>query len=95
MPYYSSEKNNWAGDNYSRYCNPDYDNLWQRSITELDPEKRRQMLIEMNDILVNNAVVIPLVHRMEAMGVSNNLQGVDLTPWDVNTWNIIDWKKVK
>ena len=87
------KKNNWSGDNYSRYCNPEFDNLWQKSTTELDPEQRRQMFIEMNDILVNNALVIPLVHRAEVVGVTNNLQGIDLTPWDMNTWNIMDWKK--
>lgn len=87
------KKNNWAGDNYSRYCSPDYDKLWQQSLKELDSEKRRQMFIEMNDILVKNTVVIPLVHRAEVVGVSNSLQGVDLTPWDLNTWNIVDWKK--
>ncbi len=87
------KKNNWSGDNYSRYCNPAFDDLWQKSTTELDPERRRQMFIEMNDILVNNALVIPLVHRAEVVGVTNNLQGVDLTPWDMNTWNIMEWKK--
>jgi peptide/nickel transport system substrate-binding protein len=87
------KKNNWSGDNYSRYCNPDYDKLWQKSTTELDVNKRRQMFIEMNDILVNNAVVIPLIHRAEVVGVTNNLQGLDLTPWDMSTWNIVEWQK--
>jgi peptide/nickel transport system substrate-binding protein len=51
------------------------------------------MFIEMNDILVNNVVVIPLIHRAEVVGVTNNLQGVNLTPWDMSTWNIVEWQK--
>lgn len=84
--------NNWTGDNASRYCNREYDELWQRLTMELDPEKRRQLFIQMNDMLVKEAIVLPLVDRAEVAGVSNGIVGVDLTPWDLNTWNIADWK---
>jgi peptide/nickel transport system substrate-binding protein len=87
------KSNNWSGDNYSRYCNPEYDQLWQQSTKELDPEKRRQLFIKMNDILVNNFIVIPLVHRADVVGISNSLQGFELSPWERNTWNIKDWKR--
>ena len=46
----------------------------------------------MNDILINDFVVIPLVHRADVTAISNRLQGFELTPWDRNTWNIKDWK---
>ncbi len=85
--------NNWAGDNYSRYCNPEYDTLWQSSTTELDEAKRREIFIQMNDLLVNDAVLIPLIHRADVIGVTNSLTGVNLTPWDMNTWNIAEWEK--
>ena len=85
--------NSWTGDNYSRYCNSDYDALWNATTKELDPAKRQAAIIEMNDLLVNNYLVIPLVHRAETAGVSNNLSGVSLTPWDMNTWNIAEWTK--
>lgn len=85
--------NNWTGDNPSRYCNPEYDRLWQQSVTELDPERRRQLFLRMNDMLVKEEIVVmPLVDRAEVAGVSNRIEGVDLTSWDLNTWNIADWK---
>jgi len=89
------KSNNWTGDNTARYCNQKYDELWQKTQLELDPEKRAKLFIEMNDLLIKNNVVIPLVHRADTEGVSNNLQGVNLTSWDVRTWNIKDWKKTK
>jgi peptide/nickel transport system substrate-binding protein len=85
--------NNWSGDNSSRYCNKEYDNLWQKASQELEPKKRQKLFIEMNDLLINNFIVIPLVHRADVVAVSNNLVGVDITPWERNTWNIMNWKR--
>ena len=85
--------NNWSGRNTARHCNPEYDRLWQQAKTELDPEKRKQIFIEMNDLVIENASTIPLIHRADVVGVSNNLIGVDLTPWDTRTWNIMNWQR--
>jgi peptide/nickel transport system substrate-binding protein len=87
------KSNNWSGDNYSRYCNPKYDQLLQTVITELNPEKRAIIFKQLNDMLVTQATVIPIIHRADVVGVSNNLQGVSLTPWDSRTWNIAQWRK--
>ncbi|WP_419755655.1 peptide ABC transporter substrate-binding protein [Anabaena sp. FACHB-709] len=91
----SQKKNNWSKSNYSRYCNPEYDKLWQQSNTELNPEKRRQLFIQMNDLLFKDIALIPLIARADVNGVSNRLVGVDLTPWDTDTWNIKDWRQVQ
>lgn len=89
------KSNQWSGNNYARFCDKNYDALWQSSSKELDPAKRRQQIIEMNDILIKNFVVIPIAHRADVVGISNHLQGFELTPWDRNTWNIKDWKRSK
>ena len=88
------QNNNWSGDNYSRYCKPEYDRLWQQVTTELEPEARATIFKQLNDMLVQEAVVIPLIHRANVVGISNNLEGVNLTPWDSRTWNIAQWKKI-
>ena len=85
--------NNWSGDNNSRYCNPEYDRLWQEVSRELDPEKRSQLFIEMNDILIEDAAVIPLVHRADVMAFSNSLTGYEPTAWDMRTWDIMNWQR--
>jgi peptide/nickel transport system substrate-binding protein len=90
----STPENNWSGQNYARYCNPEYDALWEKAATELDPQKRTQLFIQMNDLLVNDVAVMPIVHRAEVVATSNELTGLDLTPWDRKTWNIAQWKKV-
>jgi peptide/nickel transport system substrate-binding protein len=59
----------------------------------LDPEKRQELFIQMNDILINDGVMIPLVHLGQVSGVSPTLEGLDPTPWDANVWNIKDWRR--
>lgn len=85
--------NNWAGDNVSRYCNPEYDALWQQMMQELDPQKRRQLAIQMNDKLVGDVIVMPIIARMETAAIAETLAGFELTPWDLNTWKISQWKR--
>ncbi len=87
------EENGWAGLNIERWCNPEYDQLLRDANAEIDPEARAQIFIRMNDMLVNEVVMIPLVHLGIAGGVANDLVGVDLTPWDVDVWNIKDWRR--
>lgn len=57
------KSNSWQGDNHARYCNETYDNLWRESTQELDPKKREQLFIEMNDLLVDEVAVIPIIHN--------------------------------
>lgn len=88
------KSNNWSGDNYSRYCNPEYDQLLQTVMTELDAQKRALIFKQLNDLLISQITVIPIIHRADVVGIANNLQGVNLTPWDSRTWNIATWKKL-
>lgn len=86
--------NNWlAGYNTARWCNPDYDTLYKKSITELDSEERRKLFIKMNDMLINDVAIIPLVHIAVVSGSSLSLEGIELSPWDADTWNIQDWRR--
>ena len=85
--------NNWSAANWSRYCNPAYDALYEKSRGELDPEKRRALIIQMNDLLIADGAVLPLVERSLVIGISPRLAGVDPTPWDSDVWNIKDWRR--
>jgi peptide/nickel transport system substrate-binding protein len=85
--------NNWSAANWSRYCNPAFDVLHEQASKELDPERRRDLIIEMNDLLIEDVAVIPMVERALAFGATKNLEGVDPTPWDVDVWNIKDWRR--
>ena len=83
--------NNWAGQNVVRWVNAEYDRLWNQAATELDPDKRAALFIRMNDLVVEDIAVIPLVWRHEVVAVSHTLQGMELTTWDSNLWDLAYW----
>jgi peptide/nickel transport system substrate-binding protein len=84
--------NNWSLSNWSRYCNPAYDELYAQAARELDPELRRQLFIQLNDFLIEDVAVIPLVHLGMISAINADLVGLNTTPWDVEVWNIADWR---
>jgi peptide/nickel transport system substrate-binding protein len=83
--------NNWAGQNVVRWVNAEYDRLWNQAAMELEPVKRAMLFIGMNDLLVEDVVVIPLVWRNEVVAVSHALRGLELTTWDSNLWDLAYW----
>jgi peptide/nickel transport system substrate-binding protein len=90
----AQQSNQWHGDNYHRYSNPQFDQLWQQYKVETDQSKRDQLAIQMNDILVNDVVVIPLVARTQPTdGKSKQIQGNKPNPWDTVLWNVAEWTK--
>ena len=84
----------WSGNNYERWSNKTYDDMYASLKKETDPAKRRDLIIKMNDLLVTDVVIIPLVARKSPVsGVSKQLKGIKANPWDSEMWNIADWTK--
>ena len=91
----TQKSNGWKGNNYSRWSNPDYDKLYDQLTKELNPEKRAQIEVQMNDLVVNNYVAIPLVDRYSNNGHAKELINTNVTPWDSTLWNVGYWQMKK
>lgn len=89
----AQQANNWAKSNFARYCDADYDELFAQAAAELDPDRRAALFQALNDKLIDDVAVIPLVHLADTSGRSASLAGLQLTPWDVDVWNIGDWSR--
>jgi len=87
--------NNWAGYNFERWANPEYDALYEKAVAETNAGKRRDLMIRMNDMIVEEVVRIPLVNRALINAAGDDIDGVELTPWDASVWKIKDWKRKK
>ncbi len=87
----ATKENKWAGRNTTRWRNEEYDRLWKAAETEMDPVKRAELFIRMNDLVVQNVAVIPIIWRNWVSGVSNKLKGTDISGWDSSFWNLAHW----
>ena len=88
-----SPENAWLGGNMPRHCNADYDALIAEMAGTADIAKRAELAIAMNDMLMQNYVIIPLVHRGNVSASANTMDGVKLNAWDSELWNIADWSR--
>ncbi len=59
----------------------------------MDPVKRAGYFIRMNDLVIQNVVVVPLLWRSNASAVSNRLRGTEISGWDSNFWSLAHWYK--
>ena len=90
---WAQKSNNWAPQNYEKWSNDDYNKLYDQVKTETDPQKAQQLWIQMNDIVVNSFISVPLVDRKATDAKLKNLTGPAPGPFDSWSWNIADWTR--
>jgi len=86
-----SPASQWQGENISRFCDPAYDALHAQLTTTADAAERASIARQLNDIMVEQGGMIPLVHRGRLSAHATSLGGVDLNVWDSELWNAADW----
>jgi peptide/nickel transport system substrate-binding protein len=87
----AQQSNGWSGRNITRWMNDEYNALFEQAMTEVDPDEQARLYIAMNDRVVNEVVVIPLVRRNWIAGASSRLQGYATSQWTPDTAGIADW----
>ena len=86
----SQKANKWQGRNIPRWINEEYDKLARAGESELDPVKRAAIYIRMNDLVVNDNFVIPLISRPRVRGASLKLVAA-LSGWDLDFSTLHNW----
>ena len=86
----AAKDNKWQGRNITRWKNEEYDKLFRAAESELDPVKRAALFIKMNELVIQNVVVIPVVFRPRVAAVSNRMR-VEQSGWDSDFWNLQNW----
>ena len=86
----STKANKWQGRNISRWRNEEYDKLFVASEGELDPAKRTAMFIRLNDMVVKDNAIIPLISRPRVRGANLKLV-TQLSGWDLDFSQLQNW----
>jgi peptide/nickel transport system substrate-binding protein len=87
----AQKANDWSGRNITRWSDAAYDKLWQAAASELDPDKRAALFVQMNDRVIDHHVVVPIVWRHKVSAVSHTLGGLDLATWESDLWHLAYW----
>ncbi len=87
-------ENQWQGTNMPRYCNEAFDALSAEMRETGGLDDRAALARAMNDMLVQDFVILPLVHRGRVSAHVNSLGGVVLNTWDSELWNVAGWHRL-
>lgn len=86
----ATKENKWQGRNIARWKSDEYDKTFREAEGELDPAKRAALFIKMNDLVINDFHIIPVVYRPRVAGVKTGVVS-RLTGWDNELWRVGDW----
>ncbi len=86
----ASKANKWQGRNIVRWRNEEYDKAFAAAEVELDPVKRAALFIRMNDMVVKDGYVIPLISRPRVRGAVLKLVA-PLSGWDLDFSSLHNW----
>ncbi len=78
----------FTAENEMGYANAEYDQLVAAAGTEADPQKKQDLMIQAEGILLEDMAVGPMYFTCTTYAVSNKLQGLVRTPFQY--FNVID-----
>ncbi|TDI52588.1 MAG: hypothetical protein E2O97_02290 [Acidobacteria bacterium] len=84
-----------ASNNIVRMQSPEFDAAWTiASGVSINDPSFTDAIIELQDLIHATGAVIPLIHRGNVSGISNEIQGFgDPNGWDSEYWNIEEWTR--
>lgn len=86
----SAKANKWQGSNITRWRSDEFDQAFRAAEAELDPVKRTASLIKMNDLVLQDHAIIPVVARMHVTASSLKLRLLE-SGWDSSFGSLADW----
>jgi peptide/nickel transport system substrate-binding protein len=87
--------NGWTGRNVQRYSNAEYDEVFRQALVESDPDEQAALFIALNDLLLQDVAVLPLVRVRNRVAVARTLnqENLALSPYEWDYWNIVNWNR--
>jgi peptide/nickel transport system substrate-binding protein len=79
-----------VGSNYTHYKNPEFDVLFEKVIREQNREVKNAMYQKMDQMIIDDAPVIPLYYDQAIRLVNKNIKGLTTNPM-----NLLNLKTVK
>ncbi len=87
--------NSFRSSNVPRFQSDEYDRLYAELQRTVGKDRRDELTVELNDLLVQSYSLIPLIHRGNISAHSNDIEGVWMNAWDSELWNFETWTRRK
>jgi peptide/nickel transport system substrate-binding protein len=78
------------GPNYTHFKNKEFDRLYEKSLAEIDPNKRNMLYRKMDQLIMEEAPVVILYYDQVLRFIQKNVKGLGS-----NAVNLLDLKRVK
>jgi peptide/nickel transport system substrate-binding protein len=86
----ATKENKWQGRNVSRWQSKEYDEIYKQAEQELDAVKRAAMYIKLNDLVVGDNYILPVVRRPRTTALKTGLTA-HLSGWDNDLYQLASW----
>ena len=78
------------GPNYTHFSDYEYDQIYENSLKETDPEKSKVLYEKMDSIVMSKSIIVPLFYDEVIRFVSKSVTGMD-----INATNLLDLRKIR
>jgi peptide/nickel transport system substrate-binding protein len=86
----ANKENKWQGRNVSRWQSREYDEIYKQVDQELDAVKRAALFIKLNDLVVSDNYIQPIISRTRVAAVGGKLTA-HFSGWDLDLWQLASW----
>ena len=83
LALFNSKNFSPSGPNYTHFKSDIYDRLYSNSLAEISQHKRLKLYKEMDSIIIDNAVVIPLYYDKVVRFVQSDVEGMECNPMNL------------
>jgi len=86
----ANKDNKWQGRNVSRWQNKEYDETYKQAEQELDAVKRAALFIKLNDLVVTDNYIQPIISRTRVAALGGKVTA-HISGWDLDLWQLASW----
>ena len=80
-----------AGPNYTHYSNPEFDRLFEKALTTSEDSLRYPLYLEMDQIIMDEAVIVPLYYDRVLRFIPKDLKGLGSNPMNLLSLKYAFW----
>lgn len=91
----NTEGKEGEGNNYFSYLNPEYDKIFEAATKEIDAEKRNDLYAKADQIVIDDAVVMPIMFTVGIRLVNPLIKDFDINEMEYRDLAVVNFKQQK